>query len=634
MLSAENFLKEDQVLKKLFLLMFVIFLTGCQETQISTTTTEEDFLTSTSTTTESLITTDTMTTTESLITTDTITTTESLITTDTMTTQTTLTYEIDSLRDEVIEKMEDYLARLKLMDKFTFESDINYLICFNNIPSSIYSEDYLSTTLKIDNSLGYMYNEFSNSLDVDLNALQYISIQEDKLVLNRRVIGGFSQEVISTDLSSENVRNVIQSTFNYDLYFGYFIPDYAKITKFSDNFYRLQITLDELIYFDPYIAQAFGFYNKFYEDDLVDIYIDIKFNGEDFEYKLSHDRYAIGMQHSTAIYFLDVLIDENYYGNTISEYNYPDRTKSFFIFDDPQDCLYTYQADMRFGVSLLMDSVGYFKIYLEAGFYTLDYNFDQQGQAFTFYDEEMNEIPISSTFKIESSGIYYGKLTHGYNNYFSTTFKFNFLDFSKENYFYLPDTHLIGTLDKNEKVLYLLMPDSDEEKVIKLTLNDFNTGLINIKTYGDFQRLNIEREIYLFIQKGSFVILTLNGLYDGSDYDLNWEFIDINFTSTNTLTAPLLNIDQDNVLIVPGTDKHGVVKFTVSETGNYIFKFHQSSTESSNRLTFKIYDSELNLIIECHGNESLDLENGTYYIKVFLTEEVDAMFSITYYIRE
>jgi len=75
MLSAENFLKEDQVLKKLFLLMFVIFLTGCQETQISTTTTEEDFLTSTSTTTESLITTDTMTTTESLITTDTITTT-------------------------------------------------------------------------------------------------------------------------------------------------------------------------------------------------------------------------------------------------------------------------------------------------------------------------------------------------------------------------------------------------------------------------------------------------------------------------------------------------------------------------------------------------------------------------------
>lgn len=597
-------------MKKIFLLIFFVFLTGCQQT--TTATTSE--ITQKQTTTNSVVTT-----------------TEQITTTDIPTTQTTLTYEIDPLKDEVIEKMENYLANLKLMDRFTFKSDINYLICFNDNPNSIYSEDYMSSTLIIDNSIGYMFNEFSNSLDDNLNTVQYISIQEDKLVLNRKIPGGFTQEIISTDLSSENVKNLIQSTYDLDIYFGYFVPDYAKITKFSENYYRLQFTLDELIYFSPSIAQAFGFYYKFYEYDSVNVYIDIKFDGDDFEYKLSHDSYAVGMQHSTAIYYLDMVIDEFYYGNTINEYQYPDRTTSFYIFNNPEDCLYTYQADMRFGVSLLMDEVGYFEIYLEAGYYTLDHDFNQYGQEFTFYDENMNEVSIGSSFEIETSGIYYGKITHGYDNYFSTTFKFNFLDFTQENIIYLPESHLTGTLDKFEKMSYFIMDETTEAKIVKLTYNDYNTGTIDIRNYGDFQRLGIEGATYLYVQPGNFLIIDIIGLFDGSYYDLNWEFVDTHFTTPISNTAPILNINQDNVLIVPGIDGLGYVKFTIFEPGNYIFDFYQSLGETNNILTFEVYDSNFNLIIESFGNESLDLENGTYYIKVTLSEDKDAIFNIYYY---
>jgi hypothetical protein len=593
--------------------MFLIFLTGCQQTTTSTITTEKiNYLTTETTTTQ-------------------VPTTRPQTTTEIPTTQTTITYEIDPLREEVVEKMRIYSLDLKGMDKFTYYSDMNYLICFNDDPNSIYSEDFMRSTVKIDTLQGYMFNEFANSVVDDLNTKQYISIQEDKLVLNRRVTGGFTQEIISTDLSSENVKNIIQSTFDLDLYFSYFLPEYAIITKFSEDFYRLRFTIDEFLYFDPFIAQALGFYNKFYEDDVVNVYIDIKFNEDDFEYKLSHDSYAIGMQHSSAIYYLDMTIVENYYGNTIDEYNYPDRTTSFYLFDDPLDCLYTYQADIRFGVSMVMDAVGYFKIYLEAGYYTLDHDFNQYGQAFTFYDEAMNEVSIGSSFKIETSGIYYGKITHGYDNYFSTTFKFNFIDFSQENIIYLPESHLIGTLDKFEKMSYFIMAESAEAKIVKLTYNDYNTGTIDIRSYGDFQRLGIEGATYLYVQPGDFLIIDVIGLFDGSDYDLNWEFVDVNFTSTSSVTAPTLNIGQNNVLIVPGSDTFGLVQFTVTEPGNYIFDFYQPLNETSNILTFEIYDSEFNLIIESIGNESLDLENGTYYIKVVLSEEIDSIFDIYYF---
>ncbi len=592
-------------MKRWFFFLVILFFVGCGQT---TTTQTTDTITSSTTTSSSTTTTSTST------------------VSSTTSTTTTVVTEPDPLLIELTNKVNSFYNRIYEEKKMSLSSRFDYLIYFNNNPNSVYSDEFLESNVIYDPNIGYLFNEFQNSSNSEFNQYQIVSVQNDKLYLNNRQNNVFTQEVLSDDVSPENLEMVISELFNLDEYLAYDLPNYGEVIKINEDYYYIRIELDDFLANDSLLAQALGFSPKMNPDDIVYVFFTIKFSENGFEYSITHDAYAIGQQHSSATYYLDLSISDNYVLGESINYVYPDRTKSFILFDNPEDCVFTYTYDMFFGISIPAEKTGYFRIYLDEGYYLIDgYDFSESGKSAVLLDEDYHEIDFGPTFYLENSGTYYVKIDHDFSPYFNSGFELKLIDFTDANNFLNPGNNLIGTLGKDETNTFLIFEEIDETVLVKITINSLN--YVNLAAPNHTAAIPGEMAtIYMIVEPGEVFMIEFKGLRNQSEYDVTWELVSIEPSYPFNLSLiPEISIDSTSVFLVAENTMEGYCKFEIESDGRYLFNFEEHPL---NVLEFEIYNQQ-NLLIESGNYFDVFLETGIYYIKVTLYEDKDTLVRVT-----